>query len=232
MSPELLNLWVAYLVSLGRVTSFSQRLRRLTIYPITSPAFHRPSRLFEPAGAEGIIMLLDRLGIGIDDVPDMDDKCSLLTLLAEVVGSPEGRRSLSYPYWELILELALGLVGDGALNDVWLDEIQSPERRTPRSTNYEVMQVMVSLEEAQEWDKLECWMGFVWYTLWCLKTDLIPEDVERVTLSLLRQRPGAAKKLERQLQRVTVDNTTQCLEHLQRVCEQAGLESASRQNAS
>ena len=179
---------------------------------------------------EGFVILLDRLGVGIDDVPDMYDKCRLLVLLTEVVRSLEGRQSLSYLYWEFMPELALGSAMDGTLDRSWLHVLRSPELRTPGSVNYEV-QIMVSLEEEQQWDKLECWMGFVWFIL-RPKIDSIPEDVERVTLSLLRQRPGAAKKLERQLHRGTVDDTPECIEYLQRVCEQAGLGAASRQDVS
>ena len=208
--------------------SFSQRLRRLAVHSIVFLGFDHLPHLFEPAGVEGFAVLLDHLGIGIDDVLGMYDKSKLLLLLTEVARSTEGRRSLSYPYWELIPELALGAAQDGTINGPWLNHFLSPERRIPGSINYEV-RVTVSLEEEQEWDKLECWMGFVWFIL-RPKIDSTPEDVERVALSLLRQRPSAAKKLERQLQRVTLRDTPKCLEYLLQVCDRAKV--ASRQDAS
>ena len=58
---------------------------------------------------------------------------------------------------------------------------------------------MTSLEDSKEWDKLECWMGIIWIK-WSmggmdeeLETD---EELERVTLPLFQQRPGAICKLE------------------------------------
>ena len=231
VSSDLLSLWAAYLIRLRHVTSFSHRLRRLAIDSIVFLGYDHIPRLCEPAGVEGIIILLDRLGIGIDEIPGEYDKCKLLILLTEVVRSPEGRRSLSYPYWELIPELALGSAQNPTLDGPWRRQFRSPKRRAPGFVNYEV-HVMVSLEEEQEWEKLESWMGFVWFVL-RPKTDSISEDVEHVTLSLLRQRPGAAKKLKQWLQRVTFYyDTPECLECLQRVCEWAGLEAVSRQDAS
>ena len=79
-------------------------------------------------------------------------------------------------------------------------------------------------------------MGFVWLVL-CPNINSVVEDVERVTLSLLHQRPGAAKKLEQWLQRLDrpwwlLDDTLRCLEYFRQICERAGLEPASQQDAS
>lgn len=228
-SPELLKPWAAHLVRLGRVAPTSRRLRRLTIHSILHISSQLISDPFELAGGpEGFVTLLDRLDIGIDDIPDMYERCVLLIPLTEVVRSPEGRRSLSYPSWELIPELAFSLVKNDTLDSTWLDMLRSPERRSPGSINYEV-QVMVSLEEGREWDKLECWMGIVWFIL-LPKADSIPQDLERATLSLLRQRPGAAEKLEQRLQGLAV-YVPECLESLRRICERAGLEAALRRDA-
>jgi len=112
VSPKLLKLWGAHLIRLGHVASASQRLRQLAIHSIVFLGFHLGSGLFEPAGVEEFVALLDHLGIGIDDVSTNYDQHGLLVPLLEVILSPERWRSLSYPYWELIPELALSLAED------------------------------------------------------------------------------------------------------------------------
>jgi len=87
---------------------------------------------------------------------------------------------------------------------------------------------MAYLEEEQEWNLLEYWTDSVW--LRCPKTNEIPEDLERVTLLLLRRRPGVAKKLEQLLLGSVIDDPPECLEYLRRVPERVGLEAASRQD--
>ena len=227
-SSELLKPWATYLTRLGHVAPTSQRLRQLAIHSIVFLNPHLHSDLFAPAEVEGFVMLLDHLDIGINDLPDMGQKCELLIPLIEVVQSPQGRQSLSYSYWELIPELAFSLVENGYLgNMLFMYILQFPRRRSPGPTNFE-LQVAISLEEDQEWDKLECWIAFMWFILHPT-TDLIPWYLERATLLLL-QRPGAAKKLEQRLQRLTV-HAPECLECLRLVCERAGLEAALRQDA-
>ena len=231
-SPKFLKPWAAFLIHIGHVASTSQRLRRLAIHSIVFLGVYHSSHLLEPGGVEGLIVLLDRLGIGINDVSAEDDQCRLLVPLLGVVRSLRGWQSLSYPYWELIPELTLSLakLQHTFLYEKWLQIFRSPEGWSLESINYEV-QVMVSLEEEQEWDRLECWMGFVWLVL-RPKVNLVPEDVERVMLSLLRQRPGVTKKLEQWLQRANLGDAPDCLEYLWQVCERAGLEPASQQDAS
>jgi len=230
ISSELLKLWAAHLMRLGHVASTPQRLRQLAIQSIMYLSFRLGPDLFEPAGVEGFVMLLDRLVININDIPDVYNQRRLLERILQVVQSPEGQRSLSYQYWELIPELVPGSALYGSSHDEWLCTLPPFENLSPGSINYEA-QVMVSLEGEQEWDKLECWMGFVWFTLHP-ETDPIPEDLERVMLSLLRQRPSAAEKLEQRLQRAALRDTPERLEYLRRVCERADLEEASRQDAS
>jgi len=232
VSLGLLKPWATLLIRLGRVAPTPRRLRLLAIYSVLFLGFQLGFNMVELAEVEEFVMLLNRLGIGIRDIPAGRNRCRLLVLLLEVIQSHKGRQSLSYSYWELIPELALSLAvpQGGCLEYHWLGISQPPDGRLPESINY-VMRVMVSLEEEQEWDRLECWMGFVWFVL-RPKIDSILEIVERLTLSLLRQRPGVAEKLEQRLQRVTLRDTSECLECLRQVCERAGLEAASRQNAS
>ena len=59
------------------------------------------------------------------------------------------------------------------------------------------MEVMGSLEEAEDWEKLETWMEIVWR---CRQTestkDESMEDVERVTLKSLSRRLSALPSFE------------------------------------
>jgi len=203
-SYNLLTTWPQHLIHLQHAVSTSQRLRRLVIRSVELLGFQQVGQV----GVEEFTALLDRLSVGIDD---MDSKNEWLILLLYVVRFPEGRRTLPYPYWELMVELAI--------NKSWI-------RDDP--IDYD-LQVMLSLEEEEEWDALECWNGFVWF-LRCPKVDAMPEDLERTMLSLFRQRPGAAKKLERWMQRSSVPQVPECLECLRRICEQGGIEVASRQD--
>ena len=54
-----------------------------------------------------------------------------------------------------------------------------------------------SLAEAQEWDKLECWIVIVGPGV----AAVTEEDLENSTLSLFRQRPSAAQKLKEWMER-------------------------------
>lgn len=206
--PKLLKPWAKYLIHLEGVTSTSQRLRRLAIHSVERLGF----RPFKQAGVEVFTALLDRLGVGADDLSDANSRNGWLGLLLGVVQSPDGRRFLGYPYWELIPELAATMG--------WFSYFPA---------GYET-QIMESLEEEQEWDMLGCWVGFVWL-LRRPKINSMPEDLERVTLLLLHQRPGVAKKLVGWLQRSPIHDTPECLESLRWIRERAGLSAASRRGS-
>ena len=117
--------------------------------------------------------------------------------------TPEGTQLLSHWYWELLVELAisqsLSLVSEVTYNP----------------------QMMTFLAEAQEWSKLEYWMGTVWIS-WPPEADgITEEDLSRSTLLLFRQRPGAFQKLERWMERWSQINVTNVPESFQRICKQA-----------
>ena len=61
------------------------------------------------------------------------------------------------------------------------------------------LQVITSLLEAQEWDKLECWMGIVWMA-WPPQTEKATEEVECVMALLFCQWPGAIQMLTEQME--------------------------------
>ena len=54
-------------------------------------------------------------------------------------------------------------------------------------------QVVASLLEAQEWDKLECWMGVV-LMIWLPETEETTEDLKRMMVSLFHHQRGTAQK--------------------------------------
>ena len=188
--------------------STSRRLRLLVIHSV---GYLGPEQV-EQVGMEEFTELLDCLSVGIDDMdwlrgPSGSD--SWVHLLSYVIESPQRRRSLPHPYWELMIELLLA-VGYTEYWDRFDDDLR----------------IMLSLEEEEEWDKLECWTGSVWlrrrpgiYT--------IREDLERVTLSLFRRRPGAVQKLEQWLERSRASESLECL---QLICKREGIEVVSWQD--
>ena len=158
----------------------SERLRRLVIRSVELIGYQE----FEEAGVEQFAGLLDDLHVSVEDV---DNKNEWALLLLDVLKSAEGIRHLSHPYWELLGELATScswrLGGD------------------VRSSL-----VMMLLEDDQEWDKLECWIGIVWM-VWPPETGGTTRgDVERIMFLLFHQRPGAIQKLERQIERWSEEN--------------------------
>ena len=182
----LVGIYAASLVGLHDLVPFSSRLRRLVI---------RSVGLFGYKGFEGVgvgvggfIELLDHLHVTIED---MDGKSLWVRLLLDTLQSSEGAQRLSHWYWELLAELAIS------------------ESRWPRSVIAYSPQITTFLTKAQEWSKLECWMGTVWM-LWAPETagtlmvwppmptavGIAEKDLKNSTLLLFRQRPGAVQKLE------------------------------------
>ena len=185
--------------------SASERLRQLDIRSIGLIDF----REFERVGVKEFAELLGRLSIGAND---MDDPSRWPKILVSIVRFPQGRRSLPHPCWELMMGLAIDRPRS-------LDDLDDHE------------QVMVSLEEEQEWDILEYWVGLVWI-LQRPNIGGVPEDVKRVTLSLFRQRPDAIQKLEQWLRRSTADGSLESVECIQWICERGGLAMTPRQDTS
>ena len=185
----LVGVYAGSLVGLHDLVPFSSRLRRFVI---------RSVGLFGYKGFEGVgvgvggfIELLDHLHVTIED---MDGKSLWVRLLLDTLQSSEGAQRLSHWYWELLAELAVS------------------ESQWPRSVIAYSPQITTFLTKAQEWSKLECWMGTVWM-LWAPETagtlmvwpprptaiGIAEKDLENSTLLLFRQRPDAVRKLERWL---------------------------------
>ena len=191
--PGSLNMCTKYLIGLQSAVSASRRLRCLVIRSVEFAVI----RHSEHVGMDELAGLLDCLNIGIDDLGSWAE---WLEFLISAIKSPGERRSLPHQYLGLMVELTVA----GLRPSDPIDEAQ----------------VMISLEEEQGWDVLEYWMGVVW-AIRRPKIDGVSEDLERVTLSLFRQRPKAVQKLEQWLQRS--DDSLESVECLRWICERAGL---------
>jgi len=88
---------------------------------------------------------------------------------------------LSLSYWELLADLAA----------YWAYEI-GVHTYNP--------QVMISLQDAREWDKLKCWVSVVWMVWPPEGGKTTEEDLQHVMLSLFYQQPDALQKLEEQME--------------------------------
>ena len=174
---KLLDICAGYLDTLRNLVPFSPRLQQRVIHFIELIDFRR----LEVLGVEGFAEFLNHLHVALED---MRTWAGWIQLLVDTLQTPDGARCLSHRYWELLLELLV--MHDRAPLDTTL--ICDPR-------------IMTYLIDAQEWDKLECWMAFVWM-VWPPGADgMTEEDMERSMLLLFRQRPGAAQKLEQWMKR-------------------------------
>lgn len=167
--PASRTMCAKHLVNLPNPNS-SPRLRRLIIQSIGLIGHQE----FEKVGVESFSRLLDRLGVCVDDV---DCAPKWTGLLLGVINSPGGSDRLSYSYWELLLELNSLHHGEHGF-------LFGPDP-----------QVMVSLQDAQEWDKLSCWICAIWIAL-SPDMDGILRDLEHAMRLLFHQRPDSIKKVE------------------------------------
>ena len=167
----LLGSCTEHLVGLHNLVPSSLRLRRFVIRSIECIGY----KGFEGVGVERFFQLLNCLCV---TVQDMGEKFGWLGLLLETLQCSEAVQHLSHWYWELLVELAI--------SESW-----PPGRKIPYT-----LHIIGFLTEAQEWSKLECWIGMV-LMVWPLGTGTTTEeDLERSMLLLFRQRPGSVQKLE------------------------------------
>jgi hypothetical protein len=133
---QLLGICVEHLVGLYNTVPFSPRLRKLVVRSVAFIGYKR----FAEEGAGRIVELLNHLHLGVEDI---HYPYTWMPILLAAIQSPEGIQSLSIRSWELLAELTKSW--QSGLEDSVYDP-----------------QVTASLLEAQEWEKLECWMGVVW----------------------------------------------------------------------
>ena len=197
-SPKLVNtpvdICTGLLASFRNLAPFSPRLRQLVIRTIEI-AGHRG---FEGAGVEKLIELLDHLHVTVEDV---DEGYKWMPLLLDVIRSPEGTQRLSHFYWKLLVELA----------------VLTQQPRSEVTYNPAITETLV---EAQEWGKLECWIGVVWM-LSRGAEGRTEEDLENSMLLLFRQRPGAAQKLEDWIERWSRQGKKDIPESFEQTCKRA-----------
>ena len=178
---------------------FSPRLRRLVMRSAVLIGY----KGFEEAGIERFVGLLNHLHTDAEETGSPDGWASLLLETAE---SHEGRQYLVVQSWEFLAKLAAS---------------------TPWGLSFTSYPPCVtsSLLGAQEWGKLECWMGVVW-TTWPPDTDDVQEGLEHAMEHLIRQRPGAFLKLAQWMEQWK-DNWGKlgfgvaAPASFQRICEQA-----------
>lgn len=199
----LLSIYAGRLIGLHNLVPLSPRLRQLIIRSVGIIGY----KGFEGVGIERFFELLNCLHVR---VVDMENKFHWKLLLLDIIKSSEGAR---YQVWELLVELAI-LVPRGSV---------SFAKGWPVTESVEFVydsHVVESLVESQEWDKLECWMSFVW-TEWPPKIDETAEDLEHAMVSLFRRRPSAAQKLEQRMERWGQEWHSDIPESFQRTCKQA-----------
>jgi len=184
-----------WLACLHNFVPFSSRLRRLVIRSIQLVGYEG----FEGVGMERLVELLNHLHVTAEDMPLFRP---WVRILAGILQTSEGAQLLSHWYWELLVEIVIS------------------HSRVLHEVTYHP-QTMIFLAEAQEWSKLECWIGTVWI-LWPPEADgITEEDLSCSMLVLLRQRPGALQKLERWMEWWSQETDKNVPESFQRICKQA-----------
>ena len=174
---EIVGVCTGHLFDLHKQVPFSPRLRQLVIRFVEIAGY----KGFESAGVEKLIEYLNHLHV---TVKEMGSKYSWLSLLRDVIRSSKEPQRLSDRYWEF-------LVAFGA------------SEQLPVFENTDALKITKSLIDAEEWGKLECWIGILWMRCGIRVVFFPGEDpeLEHPTLLLLRQRPGAAKKLKQWMKR-------------------------------
>ena len=155
-----------FAMRVARATPLSPRLRRAGI--------HALGNNWRTISIPDALYLLNCLHADVDDVAKY--KYVWLALAVRVIRSPTGFESLSSHYWRLL--------GKSTSESIPYNHVE------PRD-----VEVMKSLEEVEDWEKLEVWVPIVWTFLRSPLPESI-EDIGRVTLKLASQQPSALQKLE------------------------------------
>jgi len=152
-----------------RDAGFSPRLRRVVIH-----ALQRNWNGELVASGSEVVQLLNRLEVGMDDV--QDDGKEWIRLLVGVIRSSPGLERLSVHHWDLLYKLMLvtEIAGGFLPCDV---------------------EVMKSLEAAEDWERLEVWIVSMWWPPYNWFGEEM-EDIEQATLKLLSRRPSLLPRFE------------------------------------
>ena len=187
----------------GGTRPFSPRLRQVVIHIIENSGIEPPT--------EDIVHLLNRLNVGVgdlrlsDSVDDLRSDTLWEMLLVEAMRSPAGKKISSH-YWHLLDELVSAPDWVG-LGYTWIPVERHEEE-------------MRSLEEAEDWEKLEIWMVIVWEVLSSLTEPPLEsmEEIGKVTLKLILLRPSALQRFENLREK---DYLKRLRAKLEEVCGQA-----------
>jgi hypothetical protein len=156
-------------------------------------------RPFSPRLRWTILHLVQEVGYLASGYAELEFVCLLNNLEVTVGEAGDAGRA----WMDLLIRVLLTSVGQMCLSShYWLllGNLISMLRKT-HFAGHRHTEVMKSLEEAQEWDKLEMWMLVVWWSKYDSEynSDPIPipiQDIERATLTLFRQQPSAIPKFE------------------------------------
>lgn len=188
-----LSMYMQHLIGvLDNHVPFSPRLRSLVIRSVELVGF----KGFKEVEVGRFAKLLDQLDVGAEDV---GYECDWVQLLLDTIQSPKGAQHLSSQYWELLVELTI--------SSSW----------TLGHSTYSP-QVMVSLLEAEEWDKLECWIGVVCMR-WPQDANKMVEELKGVMVTLFYQRPTAVWKLKQWVEQWSQEMDGDVSEPFQQICE-------------
>ena len=185
-----------HLIGLHNLVPFSPRLRRLVIRTVEVIGYTG----FGGVRVERFIELLDHLHVTFED---MDEKYYWGKHLLDINQFAEGTQCLSNWYWELLVELAVS------------------ESRHLRFYRINSLQIVEFLTEAEEWSRLECWMGIIWMLSPQEASALAEGDLDHSMLLLSHQRPGAVQKLERWMEQWSSMAHEDIPEPFKQMCKQA-----------
>ena len=192
----LLSMCARHLVGFDCLVPFSPRLHKLVIRTIEAIGYQG----FEEVGAESFVGLLNHLNVSVED---MEYEYKWILLLLDTIQYSEGAQHLSHQSWKFLVEYTI--------LEWWrLGHISYRSHIT------------LSLEKAQEWDRLECWMGVVWMA-WPPEADdsATIEELEHVMISLFKQQPNAAQKLEQWMKQWSQECNEEIPETFYQVYKQA-----------
>ena len=191
----LLSFCTEHFVSLHLMPS-SSRLRRLIIRSVEVVGYEGFGRI----GVERFVQLLNHLHVM---VKDMDDKDKWIGLLLDAIQSSKEPQRLSHWYWELLVELAI--------SKPWW----------PRGEIVYTPQIITCLIEAEEWSKLEYWIGTVWMIWPPGSGGATEEELGHSMALLLRQQPDAIQTLEQWMERWSQQRREDIPQSFQRLCKVA-----------
>ena len=198
-----LNICVRHFIHLHKLQPLPSRLQQLIIHSIAIIGYEE----FKEVEAEAFFAMLNDLHVDAKDVGHVGHKWA--SLLLDVILSPEATQHLSHHYWHLLVELVI-------FHASWIE----PPTYNP--------QIITFLKDAQEWDKLECWVGVVWM-LWPPEdNETMEKHLECEMLSLFHQQPGAVQRLEQWIKQWGKNTGWDVPELFGQICEGAHFETAQQ----